>query len=410
MSVHGWETSKVPAVSGVRETGRHELQRTVMNASQWFDPASRAALAAIDRDLGRDVWCVLGLPVDRTTVPAAAAAIRRAAAAREQLVLSTPNLNFVREAWRNPGFRDTVLDCDLSLADGMPLVWDARLSGVPLPGRVPGSGLIEQLRRETGHPPLATYLFGGQPGTARRACERLGEENGGLVPVGSRFPGFGSVEEMSESSLIGSINASAPDLLLVAVSAVKGQRWIQRNRSRLDAAVIMQVGATVNFIAGTVRRAPVWMQRTGLEWLWRMRQEPALWHRYRADGMHFLRCLAMGTVPLGTSRAMHRRRERRARLEVESHQLSGEYIVQLLGDAVDATIPVARPAFHDALAGSGSLKVDMSGVHTLDPAFVGHLMLVWKHARRQDRTCMLKGVSSAAGRQLRWMYADFLLE
>lgn len=248
----------------------------------------------------RDLVHLLGLPFDRVTMDDAVRQVLEAVRTRRRLFLSTPNLNFLVAAQRDPAFRASVLDSDLSLADGMPLVWMSRLLGTPLPERVAGSSLFERLRdepRPAGVDPIRVYFFGGPPGAAEAAARRLNGQGGGMVCVGFESPGFGTVEDMSGEEVIARINAAGADFLVVALGAEKGQAWIQRNRSRLQAPVLSHLGAVVNFAAGTVSRAPVWMQRAGLEWVWRVKEEPRLWRRYAGDARALASLLLRRVLP-----------------------------------------------------------------------------------------------------------------
>ncbi|RYH51318.1 MAG: glycosyltransferase, partial [Alcaligenaceae bacterium] len=203
-------------------------------------------------------------------------AVRDAAFSRRSCFISTPNLNFLMAARTDAGFRGSVLRSDLSLADGMPLVWVARLLGIPIRERVPGAGLFEQLLRHPGEP-ITVYFFGGPPGAAEVACRQVNAVGTGLRCVGFDSPGFGSLESMSGAEHIDRINRSGAMFVIVSLGAKKGQAWIELNRHRLEAPVLCHLGAVVNFAAGTVERAPGWVQAAGAEWLWRIAQEPALW-------------------------------------------------------------------------------------------------------------------------------------
>ena len=215
---------------------------------------------------------------------------------RQRLFLSTPNLNFLIAAQRDAAFRASVLQSDLSVADGMPILWLARRQGTPLPERVAGASVFEALRRGDGQAVLGrsikVFFFGGPPGVAERACEVLNAEHthgGHMQGVGALCPGFGTVQEMSTPEVLAAINASGADFLVVALGAQKGQAWILHNLPYLQVPVVSHLGAVVNFVAGTVRRAPPSWQRWGLEWLWRIKEEPGLFKRYWADGLGFLR-------------------------------------------------------------------------------------------------------------------------
>jgi N-acetylglucosaminyldiphosphoundecaprenol N-acetyl-beta-D-mannosaminyltransferase len=245
------------------------------------------------------VYWLLGLPIDAVDLAEATGLIRRTALAGSGLVFATPNLNFLRSAAGDPGFRDSVLESGLSLADGMPLVWLARLLGIPLRERVAGSTLFEHLRQQQNvDRPLRVFFFGGEPGIAELAMQRLNERAGGLCAVGCLSPGFGSIEQMSSPETIRGINDSGADFLVVALGAQKGQAWIEFNRRRLRPMVISHLGAVINFVAGSVARAPAAVQSLGLEWVWRLLQEPRLVSRYAGDARFLVRECVVAAVPL----------------------------------------------------------------------------------------------------------------
>lgn len=277
------------------------------------------------REPARALFCLLGITLDAMTLDEAVHHVREAVAARRRLFVSTPNLNFLIASQRNPQMRDSVTASDLSLADGMPLIWLARLLGLPIRQRVSGSDLFERLYNEplqSMASPMRVYFFGGPPGVAQRAHEALNASSSALVSVGFASPGFGSVEHMSDPQTIAAINASQPDFLLVALGAVKGQAWIQYNLDRLQVPVVSHLGAVVNFVAGTVRRSPGVLQRLGLEWLWRIKEEPTLWRRYWSDGVAAMRLMFRVVAPYAWVRFKNRTTARTGtvRQEVEMRQ------------------------------------------------------------------------------------------
>jgi N-acetylglucosaminyldiphosphoundecaprenol N-acetyl-beta-D-mannosaminyltransferase len=252
-------------------------------------------------DFSRDLCLVLGLPFDLLDLDWAEARVREAVTTRTRLFISTPNTNFVVAARRDAAFRNSVLHSDLSLMDGTPLVWVARLMGIPVSERVSGSDLFERLN-QPGAPKLNVYFFGGPPGVAARASANLNAQGGPMQCVGHDEAGFGSVEDMSSDGVIDRINASGADFLVVALGAGKGQAWIEHNLLRLTVPVVSHLGAVVNFVAGSVKRAPRWMRRSGLEWLWRVKEEPRLWQRYASDAAVFLRLIATCVLPVALRR------------------------------------------------------------------------------------------------------------
>ncbi|WP_448172326.1 WecB/TagA/CpsF family glycosyltransferase [Rhizobacter fulvus] len=260
------------------------------------DPHVEHAVPPRRANFGRTLVCILGLPFDAVDIAQAVQRIRDAAFGGQRCFVSTPNLNFAMAAQHDAAFRDSVLHSDLSLVDGMPLVWIARALGRPIRERVSGADVFEALAAHAG-PPVDVFLFGGPPGAAAQACERINQRAGGVRCVGFDAAGFGSIEAMSSDAQIDRINRSGAHFVVVALGAAKGQAWIEHNAPRLAAPVLSHLGAVVNFAAGTVQRAPSWVQAAGLEWLWRIKEEPALWRRYARDGLAALSVLLTCVLP-----------------------------------------------------------------------------------------------------------------
>jgi N-acetylglucosaminyldiphosphoundecaprenol N-acetyl-beta-D-mannosaminyltransferase len=317
--------------------------------------------------------CILGLPFDPVNLNQAVERIRADAFAGRRCWVSTPNLNFAIAALDDPDFRDSVLRSDLILVDGMPLVWAARLLGLPIAERVAGADVFEALQAHAG-PPLDIFLFGGPPGAAAQASERIGRRGGGIRCVGFAEPGFGSVESMSGDDVIDRINRSGAHFVVVALGAKKGQEWLRRNESRLVAPVLSHLGAVVNFAAGSVRRAPRWVSRSGLEWLWRVKEEPALWRRYAGDGMRAGGILATRLLPEAIGR-LGRRAPVAPRPTLARHDGPGGAVLQLQGTWIDAT-PELRQALRDVAAADEPLTIDLAGVSFAGNRFVAMLLLV----------------------------------
>lgn len=240
---------------------------------------------------------LIGLPVHAVTLDQAVQYIKACALGNHRCFFSTPNLNFLITAQSNEAFRRSVEQSDLSLADGMPLVWLSKMLGLPIRERVAGSDVFEALRKASG-PPVRVYFYGGPPGAAARAMEAINaDKGGGLVCVGAQSPGYGGVEELSAPDTIAAINQSGAQFLVVSLGAAKGQAWILHNLAHLNVPVVSHLGAVVNFAAGEVSRAPVFMQKAGLEWLWRIKEEPSLWRRYAGDGFALLKLLVTKVFP-----------------------------------------------------------------------------------------------------------------
>ena len=160
----------------------------------------------------RDVYCLLGLPFDAVDMADTIRHVTEAAVRNQPCFLSTPNIDWIIGCRTDSEFRDSVVNSDLNVADGMPLIWIARMLGIPLRERVAGSNLFENLRRWPGAP-IPVFFFGGPDGAAEVACQRLIAEGRGLTCAGFESPGFGSVEDMSGDETIDRINRSNASFL-----------------------------------------------------------------------------------------------------------------------------------------------------------------------------------------------------
>ena len=389
----------------------------------------------------RTVYCLLGLPFDALTLDAALARLlvpisqcvpsgtaggagvqRRDQpdASDEQrgaLVLSTPNVNWVVLAREHPAFRESVLASALTVADGQPLVWIARLLGVPLPERVSGADLFLGLRGAA-HP-VRVFFLGGMGHVARRASAALNQAretagDGALIGVGGLDPGSGSIASMSRPEILHTVNEGQPDLVVVSLGALRGQAWLMQNRKALTTARwVTHLGAVVNFAAGEVRRAPRWMQRSGTEWAWRIVQEPKLWQRYVGDGISLFGLLLARTLPLLFWRALYARQS----LPAESAPLDDGGGLRMRGAWV--TEDHARQ-FHDAvrqtLAGQSvdiagqPFRLDVAEVSNLGAAVIGQWMVLRGSLALQRRKLVLVSPSLAVRRLLRAEVADYLLD
>jgi N-acetylglucosaminyldiphosphoundecaprenol N-acetyl-beta-D-mannosaminyltransferase len=221
---------------------------------------------------------VAGVEFDRLDMRGALDRIAELAAARPMSTVVTPNVDLVVIANRHPAFKATIRRAELVLADGQPVVWASRLIGQPLPQRVTGADLLPAVMSLAAERGLRVFLLGGGPGVAERAADRLRAREPGVAIVGTAAPPPGAIDD---PEVIGRINDARPDILFVGFGAPKQELWLERHRHELDVGVGIGVGASLDFAAGRVPRAPRWMQRHGLEWLFRLAREPRrLWRRY----------------------------------------------------------------------------------------------------------------------------------
>jgi N-acetylglucosaminyldiphosphoundecaprenol N-acetyl-beta-D-mannosaminyltransferase len=362
-------------------------------------------------DFQRDVYCVLGLPFDRVDLATTQRRLTEAIAQGRRCALTTPNLNFAIAALSDATYRNAVWRSDLSVADGMPLVWAARAMGLPFPERVPGSTLFENLRAAVTTRPVKVYFFGGPDGAAEAACKRLNAETSGMRCVGFDSPGFGNVEELSSADRIGAINASGAEFIVVSVGARKGTLWMEHNRDVLKAPVMAPLGAVVNFVAGSVKRAPAAVQGLGLEWAWRIFQEPALWRRYAYDAVALTRLTLTRVAPLVWAR---RSRGVSAQsidaLRVHLSQTESVALIRLEGDAELAHLAPLRAALGDAVGGDQAVTLDLSRLRTIDGAAIALLGLLHAHCDLAGRRWRVQNPQPRVRRSFVLHCAEFLLE
>lgn len=335
-------------------------------------------------DLDREVYGVFGIPIDALDLKTAAARIRQAVSAGAPFLLSTPNLNFLSVSQKDVEFREALLVSDLCTADGTPLVWLSRIVGAPIRSRLAGSDIFDELKadREGGRP-IKVFLFGGADGLAQQVAIRINAQSKSMVCVGAISPGFGSVEDMSNDSFIKEINASGADFLVASLSARKGQEWLVRNHDRLTVPIRSHLGATLNYQAGTVRRAPAVLQTLGLEWLWRIKEEPYLWRRYLRDGIVLLRVILFRAVPLMLHRAL--KSENAPHFAVKRIASGASVTVQIIGAAISENAAKAIPVLTDAVCGETDIVLDLSRASTIDPRFFGLLIMLRKVLRQRGR-------------------------
>jgi len=227
--------------------------------------------------------------------------------------------------------------------------------------------------------------------------------------TGYIYPGFVDVEQMSRSELISDINHSNADMVVVALGASKGQEWICRNRDKLEAPVIGHLGAVINFVAGSVKRAPTWMQRTGLEWIWRILEERSLLRRYLLDGLAFIGLVAKQIIPLAILQWRNTpKTSEYLRASISHTQRVGHADIQLHGAWCAANLRPVRAEFTRLERLHQSVTIDMADVSAMDSAFIGLLLLMDVALEERGLDLRLTRVSSILTRQFHYSGASHL--
>jgi N-acetylglucosaminyldiphosphoundecaprenol N-acetyl-beta-D-mannosaminyltransferase len=340
----------------------------------------------------RRLVVILGVPVDILTTDEALDRVDEMVAAGRATgrvhQVATVNADFVVNALHDPELRRILQRADMTTADGMPIVWGGRLLGAPLPDRVTGVDLIPPLAGRAAERGYSLFLLGARPGVAARAAEKLVARNPGLRIAGVLSPPQSPLVEM-DPGLVAEINAACPDILLVAFGNPKQEKWIAMHAPALRVPVCIGVGGTLDFIAGETRRAPRWMRQRGLEWLFRLAQEPRrLWRRYAHDlasfGTHF------AGLWLAESRA-HANGDAAAELI----SLAGISLLSVAGVLGRGCCERLLEQGRAALAETPFLAIDLSGVTALDACGAGDLVSLAGAARAAGGDCWLVAPSRA---------------
>ncbi|MCC6694558.1 MAG: WecB/TagA/CpsF family glycosyltransferase [Candidatus Hydrogenedentes bacterium] len=217
-------------------------------------------------------------------------AVTRQIEAREPGYIVTPNVDHVCEYQINEAFRRAYQNAFLVLADGVPVIWASRLCGSPIKEKISGSDLVYLLSEYAALKGYSIFFLGAEPGVAARAAEILRQRFPGFTIAGAYSPPFGFEKDPEEErKTVAMIRDAAPDICYVALGSPKGDVWNYRQCENTGVPVHVGVGASLDFVVGKVRRAPRWMQRTGLEWTWRLALEPRrLATRYLVKDLRFL--------------------------------------------------------------------------------------------------------------------------
>lgn len=202
----------------------------------------------------------------------------------------TANVDHICRYQTDSAFRDAYENAGTVVCDGKPLIWMSRLLGPPLREKLSGSDLVVALSEFAANEGLSVFLFGAADGVAAQAAANLRRRFPALRVAGVYSPpmGFYSDDGKNEDA-VRTISETAPDICFVALGSPQQELWMNRFYQACNTRVMIGIGASFDFLAGRVKRAPRWMQKAGLEWMWRLYQEPRrLWRRYLVDDMKII--------------------------------------------------------------------------------------------------------------------------
>lgn len=230
------------------------------------------------------------VPVDAITLEEAIDAIDTLIANRCGGTVFTPNVDHIVVAETSERFYQAYSSVDLSLVDGMPVLWASKFLGTPLPEKISGSDLVMPLLERARVKKHRVYFLGADPGVAALAKQKIEEAMPGVEIVGVSSPRIDVDGDLTD--VINAVVQTRPNVVLVALGAPKQEIFCHEHRKQLAPAVLVGIGASLDFIAGVKRRAPRWISAAGLEWLFRLAQEPRrLAYRYLVRDPKFLSIL-----------------------------------------------------------------------------------------------------------------------
>jgi N-acetylglucosaminyldiphosphoundecaprenol N-acetyl-beta-D-mannosaminyltransferase len=248
---------------------------------------------------------VLGVPISAINLADAVTTMDGWIRRRTPHYVCVTGVHGVMESQRDDELRRIHQEAGLVTPDGMPLVWLARLDGRRNVERVYGPDLMLASCQQSLATGARHYFFGGAPGIADELASRLSKRFPGLAVAGTHCPPFRPLTAEEDARLVDDINRADPDIVWVGLSTPKQERWMASHVGRLRAPVLAGVGAAFDFHAGVKRQAPRWMQRSGLEWLFRLASEPRrLWRRYLVNNPSFVWQVTRSRLRRGTAAAV----------------------------------------------------------------------------------------------------------
>ncbi len=323
---------------------------------------------------------ILGVPFHDVTMDETVTRLGQLIERRQPCYWATANLDFTFQASEDVELQRILVEADLVLCDGTPLVWASKALGAPLRERVAGSDLVPRLAAEAAEKGWKIFLLGGGEETLPLALANLRASHPGLQ-IDGYSPSFAKLLEMDFNTIKQRITSARPDVLFVAFGCPKQEKWIFMHHRRLGVPMSVGVGATVDFLAGKFKRAPRWMQVVGAEWVFRLMQEPRrLFSRYLVDLLFFVRAL----------RAQRRALAVRPEAAVSSPNVPPPAAPMLSGDVrsvrwsgrVDAAAIAGAQIVDPSadLSAGTAIALDTSAVSFLDSSGLGFMLAAYRRA------------------------------
>lgn len=365
----------------------------------------------------RDCIVILGIPIDNLTMQETLKNItfmienfKKDGRSRH---IVTVNVDFVVKTltWalkktKHPELLDIFRHADLVTADGMPIVWASRLLGTPLKERVTGADLVPEIASLAAKKKYSIFMMGGKAGAAKKSAKSLSLLNPNLRIAGILEPNVFSEGEKIESMekvdklIVDKINRGNADILLIGFGTPKQELWFNRNRYLLKVPVTIGIGGTFEFISGITNRAPDWMQKSGLEWIFRLSQDPKrLWKRYLTDVFKYGFFILPSILNYHYQKISFKLFYQSDKISnPQQHVLTSNLPTSIqivsLGSRMDAMqIINMKKQMDGCLKNTGTLILDMREVKFIDSSGIGFLLSIWRKIERTKKQWRLVSVN-----------------
>jgi N-acetylglucosaminyldiphosphoundecaprenol N-acetyl-beta-D-mannosaminyltransferase len=312
---------------------------------------------------------ILGVPFHNVTMDETIALIDEKIRDRGFHQIATANVDFLIHAIRDPELQQILCSCDLVIPDGMPILWGARMLGAALKQRVCGVDLVPRLAELSAREGHSIFILGSSEKNSAMAAENLKERYPGVRIAGRYSPPLAPIERMNHEDILRRIERAQPDILLVAMGNPKQEKWLAMHRHRLNVPVCIGVGGSIDFVAGAINRAPMWMQSSGLEWLYRLAQEPKrLLQRYLGDAAGFARYMPQQLIVM----AMQPRNKTKS--GVFADRTGNTCVVSIYGDLTGNIMEEFNAVTKEAVDCQMNLILNLSQAHYIGPDALGALI------------------------------------
>lgn len=236
----------------------------------------------------------LNIAIDNITMEEAVREIENLILNKKPSYVVTPNVDHIVKLEKDEEFKEVYQNADLVLTDGMPLIWISKILKTPIKEKVSGSDLFPNVCKLAAEKNYSLFLLGAAEGVAKKAAENLKDKYKEIKIAGIYSPSYGFENKDDEIQLIiKMVNESNPDILAVGVGAPKQEKFIYKYKNYLNVPVSLAIGASIDFEAGNIKRAPNWMQNIGLEWFYRLCKEPIrMFKRYLIEDLEIIKILS----------------------------------------------------------------------------------------------------------------------